>query len=180
MDFTQYYNINEKVKKLGGVKKTVFNKNLLEEAEKSWEQFTPNELSQIDMEFSTAPQIYSSIITSKAICVYNMHTFTAIPVKDVLWIYGSTVTHKMNFIPYNKEHSLVLLSRNGGSYILGRVNTGGFSKKKPNDEKIEQIRNILYPYRKGIVYGYTEEMYQLFTRDFGKAIEMVDANSENP
>lgn len=180
MIFASYYNINEKVKKLGGVKKTVFNKNLLEEAEKSWEQFSPAELSQIDAEFPTAPQVYSSIITSKAICIYEMHTFTAVPVKDVLWIYGSIMTQKMNFIPYNKEHSLALLARNGRSYTLGRVNTGGFSKKKPNDEKIEQLRNFLYPYRKGIVYGYSEEMYKLFTMDFGKAIEMVDANSREP
>lgn len=178
MYFTQYYNINEKAKKLGGVKQTVFNKSLYEEAKKSWEQFSPAELSQIDEEFPNAPQVYSSIITSKAICVYQMHTFIAIPVKDVLWIYGSIFTSKINFIPCNKEYSLEFIAGDGKNYVLGKVNTGGFSKKTPNDEKIEQIRNVLYPYRPGIVYGYTDEMYQLFTRDFGKAIEMVDVNSE--
>lgn len=193
MDFSKYNNINEKVKKFGGVKRVVLNKDLLEEAEKSWEQFTPEEISLIDEEFPTALQVFlpkkiygamlsgsicTSIITSKAICIYNRYTFTAIPVKDILWIYPDIFTQKMNFIPYNKTHSLILLARNGKRYTLGSVSTGGFSRKKPASEELEKIRNVLDKYRKGIIYGYTDEINNMFALNFGKAIEMVDANSE--
>lgn len=174
MDFTKYSNINKKVKKFGGVKKALFNSERLEEAEKSWEQFLPEELEIIDKEFPTALQVFSSVITSKALCVYDAHTFTAIPVKDILWVYCDILTQKLNFIPYSKIHSIMLLARDGKRYNIGSMTTGGFTKKMPANEKIEQIHKFLEQYRKGIVYGYDNDLYQMFSLNFGKAIEMLD------
>ncbi len=178
MDFSRYSRIDSVYKGPNGFKKTFINKNRIVSAERSWEQFSDEELKKIDEEILTAPKVYSNIITSVAIIWNNSHTFMAIPVKDVLWIYNRVFVSKMNFIPYNKEHSLMLLSKNGEEYNLGSTNIGGFSKKQPNDANIEILKNALSPYRKGIIYGYSNEIASLFANDFEKAIEIVDKNSE--
>lgn len=185
MDFAQYPNINAKMVSFGGVKRGAFNKKLFDEAEMSWQRFTPEDMAVMDHEFATTAlqlngsrtSIVSSVITSKAICVYSARTFTAVPVYDVLWLYTNVVTSRMNFIPYNKEHSLVMVVRSGQRYTIAGASTGGFSKKTPLQEPMEQIRNFLQPYRSGIVYGYSDEIENLFTNDFGRAVAMVDAQS---
>lgn len=177
MDFSRYTNISKIISKFGGIKETKFNKKLYAKAEESWAQFSPRELELIDSEIATAPQIYNSVVTSVAICIYNMHAFTAVPVKDVIWIYGSTFTQTMNFIPYNKTHSICVMDRNGVQHALGSMSTFGLSRKKPNDERIEIIRNLLNKERKGIIYGYNKEICELIKKDFQGAVELVDKNS---
>lgn len=179
MDFNKYQNINNVIKKMGGVKETMLNKKKYEKAKQSWEQFTPKQLEIIDSEIATAPQIYLSLVTSEAICLYNMHTFTAIPVKNIVWIYGSEFIQTMYFIPYNKTYSLIVMDRYGQTYTLGMVSTWGFSKKKPNEERIDIIRNVIGKNRKGIVYGYNKEICDLFTKNFQDAVKMVDDNSND-
>lgn len=178
MDFSQYYNINAKIVQFGGIKRTMFNKKIFDATEQSWQRFTPEDIAAMDHEFATtAVQLKSAVVTSKAVCVYNLATFTAVPIYDVLWLYTNVVTSRMNFIPYNKEHSLIMVVRSGQRYTLANASTGGFSKKTPLQEPMEQIRNFLYPYRSGIVYGYSQEIENLFTKDFQRAVAMVDAKS---
>lgn len=177
MDFSQYSNISKIINKFGGIKETMLNKKLYAKAEESWKLFSSKELAIIDSEIANTPQIYNSVITSEAICIYSMHTFTAIPVKDIIWVYGSTFTQTMNFIPYNKTHSIHVMDRNGEVHTLGTMSTWGFSRKKPNDERIEIIKNLLSKERKGIIYGYNKEIYELMTKNLKQAVEMVDNNS---
>lgn len=59
------------------------------------------------------------------------------------------------------------------------VSTWGFSKKKPNEERIDIIRNVIGKNRKGIVYGYNKEICDLFTKNFQDAVKMVDDNSND-
>lgn len=178
MDFSQYPNINASTVKFGHVKKTMFNKKIWDEAEQSWQRFTPQDIAAMDHEFATtAVHLKSAVVTSRAVCVYNLATFTAVPICDVMWLYTSVVTSRMNFIPYNKQHSLIMVVRSGQRYTLADASTGGFSKKTPLQEPLERIRSFLHPYRSGIVYGYSDEIENLFTKDFQRAVAMVDAKS---
>lgn len=103
-----------------------------------------------------------------------------IPIRDIMWIYGNVVKQTMNFIPTSKFHTLYLLARDGGTYSLGQITTGGFSKKAPLDEAVAQLQNLLFPYRKGIVYGYSDEIANYFQGNFAGAVQMVDAKSMEP
>ena len=178
MDFTRYSNINNVVNRFGGVKQTMLNKSLYENAEKSWERFSEADLQQIDSEINSSVQVYKTIVTTKALLIYNMHTFLAIPVNDILWIYNRIVVAKMNFIPYNKTHYLKVFTKDGETYDIGQKNTGGFSKKMPNDEVMAQIRSVLDKVRRGIVYGADDEMYMLCTQNLPGAIARVEENSK--
>ena len=184
MDFSKYSNINEVLIRFGGMKEAFFNKNLYSEAVQSWEKLSEDDLNQIDAEIKNAPELksyvktYRTLVTSRAILVYNVRTFRAIPVNDILWIYNRVVVQKMNFIPYNKTHFLMLYTKDGDILYIAENHTGGFSKKMPNEQEISKIRGVLDGVRKGIVYGYDEEMHRLVTQDLAGAIARVEENSK--
>ncbi|MBQ3408984.1 MAG: hypothetical protein IJH12_07275 [Clostridia bacterium] len=180
MDFSKYNNINETLNKFGGMKQTLLNKNLYANAMQSWEKLSEEDLKQIDVEINNAVELksyaktYRTLVTKKAILVFNLRTFTAIPVNDILWIYNRVVVQKMNFIPINKTHYLTIFTKDGDYIYIGENHTGGFSKKMPNDEEMAKIKSVLDGVRKGIVYGADEEMYRLCTQDLAAAIEKVE------
>ncbi len=180
MDFTNFPNINTRITAWGGIKQTAFNKKKFAAAEASWNLLSPQEITMLDQQIPYGIEAFSFVATPTAILVYEMKTVRVIPVRDIMWIYGNVQTLTMNFIPTSKTHTLYLLARDGETYSLGQITTGGFSKKAPLDEAIAQLQNLLFPYRKGIVYGYTDEISNYFHGNFAGAVQMVDAKSMEP
>ena len=86
MDLAYYPNIAAKADELGGVKKTVFNKKLLEQADASWRQFSSEEIARIEQEAPSAVKVGNCFVTPTAILHMgrNQHALFAIPVRDVI------------------------------------------------------------------------------------------------
>ena len=180
MDFTNYPNIAAIAEELGGIKTTMFNKKLTEAAERSWEQFTPEELERINEEAASAEKIGCSYIMPTAILRMgrNEHALLAIPVRDIVWIYGSVTTTRLNFIfPMYKEHEVRIVTRDRATHTVFQKTTAAFTRKKPADDTIAQIRVIIDFYRKGIFYGWSKEMQKLACEYFAYMIETADAQS---
>lgn len=180
MDFSNFPNINARITAWGGIKQTAFNKKKYAAAEASWNLLSPQEIAILDQQIPYGVKAFSFVATPTAILVYEVKTVRVIPIRDIMWIYGNVVKQTMNFIPTSKFHTLYLLARDGGTYSLGQITTGGFSKKAPLDEAVAQLQNLLFPYRKGIVYGYSDEIANYFQGNFAGAVQMVDAKSMEP
>ena len=178
MDFSFYPNINTRVMGFGGVKKTAFNKKLLEKAEQSWNMMYPEELMRLEQEIPYALEICNSLVTPTAICIYQSHTFTVVPVRDVIWFYGHILKQSTTFIPTPKIHTLYVIDRYGHQFSMGQTTTVALSKKTPADEAIAKIQNLLFPYRRGIVFGYSEEFANIVSNNLPYAAQIVDANSQ--
>lgn len=177
MDFSYFPNLNARITAWGGIKQTIFNKKRFEASKQTWNMLSPQEIAALDQQLPYGIDTFSCVATPTAIVFYEAHTVSVIPVRDILWIYGDILKQSVNFIPSTKIHTLHLLARNGNTYTLGQFATDGFSKKTPLDDAIREIRELLYPYRKGIVYGYTDEIRNYFHNNFVQAVQIVDANS---
>ncbi len=122
MDLAYYPNIAAKAVELGGVKKTVFNKKLLEQADASWRQFSSEEIARIEQEAPSAVKVGNCFVTPTAILHMgrNQHALFAIPVRDVIWIYGNVTTTRMYYIfPVSKLFQVQLLTRSNQTYTQG-------------------------------------------------------------
>ena len=140
--------------------------------------FTPEELAQLDREMGNASILMKmAVITPTAVCYYNLGAFFAIPVRDVVWVYPRIVKQTMNFIPTGKIHQLFLMERNGEQHIIGQLSTGPFNKATLAADGLESVRSILNPVRKGIVYGYSDDLNRWFYSDLQAAAAKVDEDS---
>ncbi|MBQ7708288.1 MAG: hypothetical protein IJT72_11005 [Lachnospiraceae bacterium] len=158
IDLSNYPNLNNLANSLGGVRKAALNKKLLEKSENSWRRFSQEEIVRLEEEVKFAKPVIKSYVTPTAILYMTNHAFFAIPVKDIIWVYVSTTTMKMNFIPYNKVHNLFVVTRDGQTHNIGSMNTGGFSKKRPCDPAVMELQSIFAPVRPGILYGYSDQI----------------------
>lgn len=177
MDFNNYPNIANLANQLGKVKQTVFNKKKYAQAESFWNSLSVEDLNAINQEAAGAVRVMNCFVTPNYVFVLDMAVFYLVPVKDMVWIYVSVLTQKMNFIPYNKIHNLFLIDRNGDSYTLGTKNTNGFSKKTPCSNAMKQIADIVLPQRKGLIVGYTKETADAMKNHFAGLVQTVDTNS---
>lgn len=177
MDFTNYPNIVAQAAKLGKLKKTMINKKKIEEADHTWAQLSPEDLERINEEVVSAKQVLQTLVMPSAILYFGWNTLFVIPVRDIIWVYGSVTTCRMNFIPYMKEHQVYLRTRRQETFMLGTVTTGPITKKHPSDDAVEQIRQVISPYRKGIIYGWSEEIQKYINGNFAGAVSYVDAKS---
>lgn len=177
MDFNSYPNIAALADVLGGTKQTAFNKKRYAKAEESWNRLGPDELAYINGAAPTAVRILDCYVTPYYILHMDMRAFFVIPVRDVIWMYTSVVTNRMNFIPYNKEHTLFLVDRAGEAHALGMKNTGGFSKKTPCEDAMNQMVQIIAPQRKGMLVGWSDQISAAIQNNFAGVVQSVDANS---
>lgn len=177
MDFSRYQNIANLSNQLGKVKQTVFNKKKYAQAEETWNKFTPEELDIINQEAAGAVRVMNCFVSPNYVFVLELAVFYVIPVKDMVWMYTSIVTQTMYFIPYSKTHRLFLLDRNGNYYTLGEKNTGGFSKKKPCDDAMKQVCNVVAPQRRGLIVGWTQQVAEGVKNNFAAVVQSVDSNS---
>lgn len=177
MDFTFYPNIQAKANELGGIKEKMFNKKLMAKAENTWMQFTPDELARLNYDIPYAPKVLAGFVTPTAILMMNNHVLVPILVRDIIWVYGFVTKNSVNFIPTHKEHTVNIMTRDGEVHQIGMVTTAALSKKDICGTAIEQIRNVIYPYRKGIIYGYTDEIRNYIYSNVQEAARMVDMKS---
>ena len=180
MDLAYYPNIAAKAEALGGVKQTVFNKKLLEKADASWRQFSSEEIARIEQEDPSAVKVGNSFVTPTAILymIRNQHALFAIPVRDVIWVYGNVTTTRMYyFIPVSRLHQVQLLARNGETYTLATITTGPFTRKDHCGDTIRQLQPLLQPHRKGIIFGWSQDIANYVRSNFQAAVAMVDEKS---
>ncbi len=177
-EISRYPGIMEKVKQLGKVKENFLNKKRMAEAIELWQRFTPEELAQLDREMASASILMkAAVITPTAVCYYSIGVFFAIPVRDVVWVYPRIVKESMNFIPTGKIHQVFLAERNGEQHIIAQLSTGIFNKMTPANDAIGEIKSVLDPVRKGIIYGYSDDIYRWFYSDLEAAAAKIDADS---
>lgn len=177
MNYSSYPNIANLANQLGKVKQTVFNKKKYAKSEADWNSLSVEELNIINQEAAGAVRVMNCFVTPNYLFVLDMAVFYVVPVRNMVWIYTSVLTQKMNFIPYNKMHNLFLIDRNGESYTLGTKNTGGFSKKTPCDDAMKQIVNIVWQQRKGLIVGWTKQVEDAIANNFVGVLQMVDSKS---
>lgn len=177
MDLSNYPNILNLCNQLGKVRQNAFNKKQYAAAEEQWNRFTPEEKMWINNEAQTAVPVLKCFVSPNYIFALDMAAFFVIPVRDTIWVYPFVFTSKMNFIPYDKAHSLKLMDRNGRVYTLGEKHTGGFSKKQPCQEAMEKLVNVIWPQRRGLIVGWTEPIAQSINNNFSGIVQAVDTNS---
>lgn len=177
MNFENYPNIANLSRQLGKSKQTMFNKKKFAEAENFWNSLSLDELSRIDALAPSAVRVMNCFVLPDYLFVLDAAVFYLIPVRDVVWVYTSVLTQRMNFIPYNKLHTLLLMDRNGKSYTLGTKNTGGFSKKTPCADAQQQVCDIIGPQRRGLLVGWSQQLQNAVSHDFAAVVQSVDANS---
>lgn len=177
MDFSYYPNIAALADMLGGEKRTSFNKKKHIKAEESWKRLGPDELSYINAAAPTAVRILDCYVTPYYILHMDMRAFFVRPVRDLVWMYTSVLTNRMNFIPYNKTHNLFIVDREGELHTLGTKSTGGFSKKTPCDDAMRQMLQIIAPQRKGLLIGWSDQLSTAVRSNLASVVQSVDANS---
>lgn len=177
MSYTDYPDIAKLASQLGKVKQTVFNKKKFEQAQAAWDSITPEEMNIINQQAAGAVRVLNCFVAPNYIFLLETAVFHLIPVRDTVWIYSSIFTQKMNFIPYNKTHNLLLVDRAGDTYSLGIKSTGGFSKKTPCNDAMNQVVEIIGQQRKGLAVGWTKPLEDMVKKDFATLVASVDANS---
>lgn len=175
MNFEFYPNIAVLEKDLGGSKQTALNKKNYAKAEEGWNKLSSEELAYINQAATTAVKVMNSYVTPGYILHMAGKVFYVIPVRDLVWMYTTTVTQRMYFIPYNKMHSLNVVDRTGEIYTLGTMNTGGFSKKTPATDAMQRITDIILPQRPGMILGWSEEISKAVSENFVGVVQSVDA-----
>ncbi len=177
MDLSLYPNILSCSAVLGKTKQTRFNKKRQEEAQRAWDALTPEELARINEEISSAKRVQSALVMPTAIVYRNVDVLSVIPARDIVWMYGHILTSRMNFIPYSKTHTTYLITRQGIYHTIGVITTGPFTKKRPCDEAIDQIKEVLAPRYKGILYGWTVQLQKAVSENFAEVVSFVDAKN---
>lgn len=178
MDLSMYPNIAGIVNQLGGIKQTAFNKKRLASAEEEFARLPQDFLMQVNQEIPSGVKIMNNYITPSAILICELHTLRIIPTRDIIWIYTQITTMRMNFIPYSKQHSLFMLIRNGETINLGIATTGGFSKKLPLNEHLENIGKVSSQTCPGMLLGYTDEIAAAASNNFAGLVQSVDARNQ--
>jgi hypothetical protein len=176
IDFNYYVNIGNVANLLGGMKKAAFNKNQLAAAEQSWDRLPQEVVMRINQEIPGGKQIMNmSYIVPSGIMVMSNHALFVIPSYDVVWLYGHVCKNSMNFIPTDKEHSLMLMTRYGELHTMGIARTLALSKKDPCGAAIEEVRPFLAASRPGALLGWTKEIADGMQNNFAGMVQMVDA-----
>lgn len=177
IDLNRYPNIAGYIQSKGGIKEKLINKKTMQDTLDSWDLLTPEELNALEQQVPYGLKAFDALVTSTAIILCSMWTARCIPVKNILWMFTRVVTQKMNFIPYNKVHNLILEDRNGEFWSLGFTNTGGFSKKTPADDLMAQVASVIAPTKPGIIFGPDDDAYAWCENNVPALIQKVDYRS---
>ncbi len=175
MGFEQYPRINGYIQSKGGVKRGAFNKKAYDSGMESWNKLSYEEYQRLETEVDRGFKIFDALVTPTAIIITRQKTAKVIPVRDIVWMYTRVVTNRYNFIPTSKTHNILLMDRYGEYETLGFTTTGGFSKKTPADIALQTIRTITELTRKGIVYGYNDELAKNVQNDLQGFVAYVDS-----
>lgn len=77
------------------------------------------------------------------------------PPQNIVWVYGSTITHRRNGIPTGRTYQLILADNVGKRHTV--------SMNSEDDSK--QAQQALFPLLTGAVFGYDAERERMFKKD---------------
>lgn len=177
MDLTMYPHLDEIVRKSGGVKQTFFNKKRFQKSEEDFAKIPIEFLIKIEKEIPQGVKVFTNYVTPSAFIILELQTLRIIPTRDVMWIYPSITTMRMNFIPYSKQHSLFLQTRTGEVFNIGIATTGGFSKKCPMDAHINNISKVVSESCPGMCLGWSAEIAALAEKNYAALVQAVDGKN---
>lgn len=133
---------------------------------KSLSHFTIAELERIDAQIPSIKMQESIGVTLEAVICCAGGSLILLPTKDVLWVYKEVTTTKYyGLIPVSKFSSLCIVDRNHKRRTFS-------TKNKTNI--VAFLQQELQKYRKGIFYGYSNELYSMFCNDFERMLSMSD------
>lgn len=103
-------------------------------------------------------------VTADAIVIVRSMALYLYPVKNALWIHKNvTTTMLYGIIPIHKSSSLVIGGKDKKSFQISIKN---------KSEIVDYLHTELEKYRKGIFYGYSDELSRLFRNDIDRMIAM--------
>lgn len=130
---------------------------------KSLARFTDAQLSRINNEIPLVQTKEGFCVTHDALICSRGRLFLY-PVKDILWIYKQVTTTKMyGVIPMGKSSVLMIGGMDHKRYGCKTNNKGDI---------VEFLHAGLQPYRKGVFYGYSNELDRMFRKNFNRMVEM--------
>lgn len=103
-------------------------------------------------------------VTADAIVIVRSMALYLYPVKNALWIHKNvTTTMLYGIIPIHKSSSLVIEGKDKKRFTIGIKN---------KSEIVDYLHSELEKYRRGIFYGYSDELSRLFHNDIDRMIAM--------
>lgn len=127
-------------------------------------QLDPIALSRVNEALPTLKMQEGFGVTADAIVIVRSMALFLYPVKNALWIHKNvTTTMLYGIIPIYKSSSLVIGGKDKKSFQIGIKN---------KSEIVDYLHTELEKYRRGIFYGYSEELSRLFNNDIDRMIAM--------
>ena len=138
--------------------------------------FTSEEKSRINREAGKMPQVYDFLITSDVLIVTLRYGAYAIPVRDIVWMYGFDREHThlyhsgSLFIPVKQgSHYLIVILRNG-KRIQIPLSAGGNNWKA----EVKYAYEVVKRKRPKVILGYTDELEKWWKDRFEVMVSTVD------
>lgn len=124
----------------------------------------PIALSRVNEALPTLKMQEGFGVTADAIVIVRSIALYLYPVKNALWIHKNvTTTMLYGIIPIHKGSSLVIGGKDKKLFTIGIKN---------KSEIVEYLQSELQKYRRGIFYGYSDELSNLFRNDIDRMIAM--------
>ena len=124
----------------------------------------PIALSRVNEALPTLKMQEGFGVTADAIVIVRSMALYLYPVKNALWIHKNvTTTVLYGIIPIYKSSSLIIGGKDKKSFQIGIKN---------KSEIVDYLHSELQKYRKGIFYGYSDELSRLYNNDIDRMIAM--------
>lgn len=124
----------------------------------------PIALSRVNEALPTLKMQEGFGVTADAIVIVRSVALYLYPVKNALWIHKNvTTTMLYGIIPIHKSSSLVIEGKDKKRFTIGIKN---------KSEIVDYLHSELEKYRRGIFYGYSDELSRLFQNDIDRMIAM--------
>lgn len=176
-DFSMYYNISLVLQSFGGIKEGKLNKKAIAKQDESWLALAPEEIMQIERSIPMGKRVANAYVVPTGVMIFSSKAVTVIPARNLVWIYPYVFTQKMNFVPASKSHFVRLIDRMGNVHQFEPIVTGGFSKKTPAEDIINEIAPMLRSCYPGIYMGWNEQLAAAVENNFASVIASVDAQN---
>lgn len=124
----------------------------------------PIALSRVNEALPTLKMQEGFGVTADAIVIVRSMALYLYPVKNALWIHKNvTTTTLYGIIPIYKSSSLFIGGKDKKTFSIGIRN---------KSEIVDYLHTELEKYRRGIFYGYSDELSRLFNDDIDRMIAM--------
>lgn len=124
----------------------------------------PIALSRVNDALPTLKMQEGFGVTADAIVIVRSMALFLYPVKNALWIHKNvTTTMLYGIIPIYKSSSLFIGGKDKKTFSIGIRN---------KSEIVDYLHTELEKYRRGIFYGYSDELSRLFNDDIDRMIAM--------